>query len=205
MGEGRPAVPRHLQRPAAGQSGQRYRGGVHPRQDPRDRQGPGHGGEAVRYRPPLRRQAPADRHRLFRDLQPRQCHAGGCAGGPDRADHAATDSDARRREYTLDIIVFATGFDAMTGPLLRMNITGRDGADAQRRHGGTGRAPIWGCKSPDFPNLFTITGPGSPSVLCNMPVAIEQHVEWITDCIAHMRAHAASSGSRRRQRRWSNG
>src|SRR3954466_251171 len=40
-----------------------------------------------------------------------------------------------------------------------------------------------------FPNLFSITGPGSPSVLCNMPVAIEQHADWITDCIAHMRAH----------------
>ena len=40
-----------------------------------------------------------------------------------------------------------------------------------------------------FPNLFTITGPGSPSVLCNMPVAIEQHADWITDCIAHMREH----------------
>ena len=46
-----------------------------------------------------------------------------------------------------------------------------------------------GLQVADFPNLFTVTGPGSPSVLCNMPVAIEQHAEWISDCIAHMRAN----------------
>jgi cation diffusion facilitator CzcD-associated flavoprotein CzcO len=91
------------------------------------------------------------------------------------------------KEYPLDIIVFATGFDAMTGPLLRMDICGRDGlplADAWK----AGPLTYLGLQVTGFPNLFTITGPGSPSVLCNMPVAIEQHVEWITDCIAHMRA-----------------
>ena len=55
-------------------------------------------------------------------------------------------------------------------------------------YGRQGRATIWGCRSPGFPNLFTITGPGSPSVLCNMPVAIEQHADWTTDCIEYMRA-----------------
>ena len=93
----------------------------------------------------------------------------------------------RTADYPLDIIVFATGFDAMTGPLLRMDIRGRDGLTL---------AELWkagprnylGLQVAGFPNLFTITGPGSPSVLCNMPVAIEQHVEWITECIAHMRA-----------------
>ena len=92
----------------------------------------------------------------------------------------------RDAEYPLDIIVFATGFDAMTGPLLRMNIHGRDGlplAEAWE----AGPRNYLGLQVAGFPNLFTITGPGSPSVLCNMPVAIEQHVEWITDCIAHMR------------------
>jgi cation diffusion facilitator CzcD-associated flavoprotein CzcO len=91
-------------------------------------------------------------------------------------------------EYPLDIIVFATGFDAMTGPLLRMDIRGRDDLslrDAWR----AGPRTYLGLQVPGFPNLFTITGPGSPSVLCNMPVAIEQHVEWITGCIGHMRAH----------------
>jgi cation diffusion facilitator CzcD-associated flavoprotein CzcO len=88
-------------------------------------------------------------------------------------------------EYPVDIIVFATGFDAMTGPLLRMDIHGRDGValtDAWK----AGPHTYLGLQVAGFPNLFTITGPGSPSVLCNMPVAIEQHVDWITDCIRHM-------------------
>ena len=102
---------------------------------------------------------------------------------------AITPTGIRTRdgEYLLDIIVFATGFDAMTGPLLRMDIRGRDGlclAEAWK----AGPRNYLGLQVAGFPNLFTVTGPGSPSVLCNMPVAIEQHVEWITDCIAHMRA-----------------
>ncbi len=90
-------------------------------------------------------------------------------------------------EHRLDVIVFATGFDAMTGPLLRLNITGEDGltlAEAWRE----GPKTWLGLAMPGFPNLFTVTGPGSPSVLTNMPVAIEQHVEWIERCLAHMRA-----------------
>ncbi|TCZ66606.1 flavin-containing monooxygenase [Roseicella aquatilis] len=90
-------------------------------------------------------------------------------------------------EYPLDIIVFATGFDAMTGPLLRLNITGRDGL-ALREAWAAGPRSYLGLQVAGFPNLFTVTGPGSPSVLCNMPVAIEQHAEWIADCIAAMRA-----------------
>jgi cation diffusion facilitator CzcD-associated flavoprotein CzcO len=89
-------------------------------------------------------------------------------------------------EYPLDIIVFATGFDAMTGPLLRMDIRGRDGLPLAKAWE-AGPRNYLGLQVADFPNMFTITGPGSPSVLCNMPVAIEQHVEWITDCIAFMR------------------
>jgi len=94
----------------------------------------------------------------------------------------------RHAEYPLDIIVFATGFDGMTGSLLRMDIRGRDGlslANAWK----AGPRNYLGLQVAGFPNLFTVTGPGSPSVLCNMPVCIEQHVEWITDCIAHMRNH----------------
>ncbi|MGD9615313.1 MAG: flavin-containing monooxygenase [Alphaproteobacteria bacterium] len=91
-------------------------------------------------------------------------------------------------EHKLDIIVFATGFDAMTGPLLRMNIRGNDGLPL-REAWQAGPRTYLGLQIAGFPNLFTITGPGSPSVLCNMPVAIEQHVEWITTCIAHLRAH----------------
>ena len=94
-------------------------------------------------------------------------------------------------EYKLDIIVFATGFDAMTGPLLRMNIHGRDGLPL-REAWQAGPRTYLGLQVAGFPNLFTITGPGSPSVLCNMPVAIEQHVEWITACIADMRQHGVA-------------
>ena len=92
----------------------------------------------------------------------------------------------RDAEYPLDIIVFATGFDGMTGSLLRMNVRGRDGLSLAEAWA-AGPRNYLGLQIAGFPNLFTVTGPGSPSVLCNMPVAIEQHVEWITDCIAHMR------------------
>jgi cation diffusion facilitator CzcD-associated flavoprotein CzcO len=92
------------------------------------------------------------------------------------------------REYPLDIIVFATGFDAMTGALLRIDIRGRDGLTLKQAWSAGPRTYL-GLQVAGFPNMFTVTGPGSPSVLCNMPVAIEQHVEWITDCIAHMRAN----------------
>ncbi len=89
-------------------------------------------------------------------------------------------------EYPLDVIVFATGFDAMTGPMMAMDIRGRDGL-ALRDVWQAGPRNYLGLQVAGFPNLFTITGPGSPSVLCNMPVAIEQHAEWITDCIRHLR------------------
>ncbi|HVC53201.1 MAG TPA: NAD(P)/FAD-dependent oxidoreductase [Stellaceae bacterium] len=88
-------------------------------------------------------------------------------------------------EYPVDIIVFATGFDAMTGPMLRMDIRGRGGI-ALKDAWEAGPRTYLGLQVPGFPNLFTITGPGSPSVLCNMPVAIEQHADWITDCIRHL-------------------
>ncbi|MEI7712009.1 MAG: NAD(P)-binding domain-containing protein [Rhodospirillales bacterium] len=90
-------------------------------------------------------------------------------------------------EYPVDIIVFATGFDAMTGPLQRLNIVGRDGVALKDAWDGGPRNYL-GLGVAGFPNLFTITGPGSPSVLCNMPVAIEQHVDWISRCIEHMQS-----------------
>jgi cation diffusion facilitator CzcD-associated flavoprotein CzcO len=89
-------------------------------------------------------------------------------------------------EYPLDIIVFATGFDGMTGSLLKMDIRGRDVVSLKDAWA-AGPRNYLGLQVAQFPNMFMITGPGSPSVLCNMPVAIEQHVEWITDCIAHLR------------------
>jgi cation diffusion facilitator CzcD-associated flavoprotein CzcO len=93
--------------------------------------------------------------------------------------------------YGLDIIVFATGFDALTGPLLALNISGADGHEL-RTDWAAGPRSYLGLQTPHYPNMFTITGPGSPSVLTNMPVAIEQHTQWITACIAHMRAQGLS-------------
>ena len=88
-------------------------------------------------------------------------------------------------EFNLDIIVFATGFDAMTGSLLKMDIQGRHGVTLQNTWQ-AGPLNYLGLQVPGFPNMFTVTGPGSPSVLCNMPPAIEHHVEWITNCIEHL-------------------
>jgi cation diffusion facilitator CzcD-associated flavoprotein CzcO len=88
-------------------------------------------------------------------------------------------------DYDLDVIVFATGFDAMTGSLLRIDIVGRDG-QALKKKWESGPVTYLGLQVAGFPNLFVITGPGSPSVLTNMPVSIEQHVEWIADCITYL-------------------
>ncbi|TDC83870.1 NAD(P)/FAD-dependent oxidoreductase [Actinomadura sp. 7K507] len=91
------------------------------------------------------------------------------------------------KEFAFDAVVFATGFDAMTGPLLAVDIRGRDGARLTERWA-EGPRTYLGLAVAGFPNLFTITGPGSPSVLSNMMVSIEQHVEWVGDAIAAMRA-----------------
>ena len=90
-------------------------------------------------------------------------------------------------DYDLDVIVFATGFDAMTGSLLKIDIRGRDGQVLKKKWE-AGPVTYLGLQVAGFPNLFIITGPGSPSVLTNMPVSIEQHVEWIADCISYLRA-----------------
>lgn len=101
-----------------------------------------------------------------------------------------TDNNGEASEmlHQLDMIVFATGFDAITGSLLRMDIRGRDNLKLKDAWS-TGPHNHLGLQVCGFPNLFMVTGPGSPSVLTNMPAAIEQHVEWITDCIAFMLEH----------------
>ena len=88
-------------------------------------------------------------------------------------------------EFVFDAIVFATGFDAMTGTLDRIDIRGRDGR-LLRDEWADGPRTYLGMMSAGFPNLFMITGPQSPSVLSNMMVSIEQHVDWMSDCIAHV-------------------
>src|SRR6185436_20061526 len=90
------------------------------------------------------------------------------------------------RAFEVDAIVYATGFDAMTGALLSIDIRGRDG-QSLRDAWDAGPRTYLGLGTVGFPNFFTISGPGSPSVLTNMIVSIEQHVNWITDCIAYMR------------------
>src|SRR5712671_6447240 len=90
------------------------------------------------------------------------------------------------KDYEVDALVLATGFDAMTGSVAKIEIRGRDGQTLNRKWA-EGPKTYLGLMSSGFPNLFIITGPGSPSVLSNMMVSIEQHVDWIADCLAYMR------------------
>ena len=92
------------------------------------------------------------------------------------------------REHATDIIVFATGFDAMTGALARIDIRGVGGATLQREWA-EGPKSYLGIGVAGFPNLFTVTGPGSPSVLGNVVISIEQHVEWVAEMIDYMRSN----------------
>ena len=98
----------------------------------------------------------------------------------------ATGLRTSRAHYEFDVLIYATGFDAMTGALLKANVTGRAGLTLRDKWR-DGPVAYLGLQMAGFPNLFTVTGPGSPSVLCNMLVAIEQHVNWIADCIAWMK------------------
>jgi cyclohexanone monooxygenase len=93
---------------------------------------------------------------------------------------------ASGREHKVDAIVFATGFDAMTGALTKIEIRGRGGLPLREKWSAGPRAYL-GLATAGFPNLFTITGPGSPSVLTNMLPSIEQHVDWIADCLIALR------------------
>ncbi|MCU1391173.1 MAG: putative flavin-containing monooxygenase, partial [Ilumatobacteraceae bacterium] len=86
-----------------------------------------------------------------------------------------------------DVIVFATGFDAMTGAIVSVDITGRDGTTLKDAWA-DGPVTYLGLMTDGFPNLFMVTGPGSPSVLSNMMVSIEQNVDWIADCLRDLRA-----------------
>lgn len=107
------------------------------------------------------------------------------------------------REIEVDALVLATGFDAMTGSVAKIDIRGRNGQTLNQKWA-EGPKTYLGLMSAGFPNLFIITGPGSPSVLSNMIVSIEQHVEWITDCIAWMRDRdlAAIEASRDAEDKW---
>ena len=99
-----------------------------------------------------------------------------------------TGIDTAHEAFTFDAIVFATGFDAVTGAITAVDITGRDDV-ALKDKWADGPQTYLGLTTAGFPNLFLITGPGSPSVLSNMAVSIEQHVDWVLDCLGHLRAH----------------
>ncbi|MGJ3507977.1 flavin-containing monooxygenase [Enemella sp. A6] len=101
----------------------------------------------------------------------------------------ATGIRTEETEREFDAIVFATGFDAMTGPVLSIDIHGRETTMAEKW--ADGPVGYLGLQSAGFPNLFTVTGPGSPSVLSNVVVSIEQHVEFIADLLAHLREQGA--------------
>jgi cyclohexanone monooxygenase len=107
------------------------------------------------------------------------------------------------RDYEVDALVLATGFDAMTGSVAKIDIQGRGGGTLNQKWA-EGPRTYLGLMSAGFPNLFVITGPGSPSVLSNMIVSIEQHVDWIADCLGYMRAQgfAAMEAETDAEDRW---
>jgi cyclohexanone monooxygenase len=94
--------------------------------------------------------------------------------------------------YKLDCLVFATGFDAMTGSLQAIDIRGRKGMTLKKKWAAGPRTYL-GISTAGFPNFFMVTGPGSPSVLSNMLVSIEQHIEWIAGCLTYIRDHGIDS------------
>ncbi len=91
--------------------------------------------------------------------------------------------------YELDVIIYATGFDAMTGALSRIDVRGREAVSLGEFWAGQGPLSYLGLAVAGFPNLFTIQGPGSPSAATNFVTALEQHVDWISECIVHLRAN----------------
>jgi len=106
--------------------------------------------------------------------------------------------------YELDIVILATGFDAGTGALTRMNIVGRDGLSLTEEWSKDIRSTL-GLQVYGFPNMFTVAGPLAPSTaFCNMTTCLQQQVDWITDCITHLlhESHSTIEPTRERQDEW---
>jgi cyclohexanone monooxygenase len=95
-------------------------------------------------------------------------------------------------DHAFDAVVLATGFDAMTGTLMRLDLRGRGGLTIQD-HWRAGPLNYLGLTIAGFPNLFNVAGPGSTSAFTNVIVSIEHHIDWIADCIAHLDAHGLST------------
>jgi cyclohexanone monooxygenase len=102
----------------------------------------------------------------------------------------ATGVQTQNNSYDLDMLVVATGYDAVTGPVLALNVTGKGGV-ALKDAWAAGPRTYLGLMVAGFPNFFTITGPSSPGVLANVIFSIDQHVEWLAKCLAHMRETGA--------------
>ncbi|RUZ77966.1 NAD(P)/FAD-dependent oxidoreductase [Mesorhizobium sp. M7A.F.Ca.US.006.01.1.1] len=98
----------------------------------------------------------------------------------------------QRGEYEIDDLVLATGFDAFTGALNRIDVRGRAGVSLREKWA-DGPANYLGLTVTGFPNMFTVTGPGSPSVLSNVVISIQQHVDWITECLEFLRQHGRTT------------
>lgn len=116
----------------------------------------------------------------------------------------ATGISTEQGEFDLDVIVYATGFDAMTGALSRIDVRGRDGLVLGEYWAKEGALSYLGLAVAGFPNLFTVQGPGSPSAATNFVAALEQHVEWIADCIAYLKAggHRSIEATPQAQAEW---
>jgi len=97
-----------------------------------------------------------------------------------------------RAEHSIDTLVLATGFDAFTGALKRIDVRGKGGISLNEKWAG-GPSTYLGLTVAGFPNMFTITGPGSPSVLSNMVISIEQHVDWIVECLEFLRKNGRTT------------
>jgi cation diffusion facilitator CzcD-associated flavoprotein CzcO len=89
--------------------------------------------------------------------------------------------------YEVDVILFATGFDAITGALTSIDVRGRDGTLLRDIWHEEGPVAYLGLQVAGFPNLFMVQGPGSPALASNFVTALEQHIDWIAECITHVR------------------
>jgi cyclohexanone monooxygenase len=109
------------------------------------------------------------------------------------------------QHMAVDVIIFAIGFDAITGAMAEIDIRGVDGVSLKQAWA-DGPVGYLGVQVAGFPNLFTITGPGSPSVLSNMVISIEQHVDWIADALNYLREHGLTriEADADAQSRWMN-
>jgi cation diffusion facilitator CzcD-associated flavoprotein CzcO len=104
-----------------------------------------------------------------------------------------TGIETEQGSHDLDVIVYATGFDAMTGALTSIDVRGRDGLSLKDVWAEEGPVSYLGLAVAGFPNLFTVQGPGAPAAATNFVAALEQHVEWISACLTHLRANGHRS------------